>query len=85
MNSEVGSTVRQPDAPAEEAFFDLAGDVVRAIAPRTEASQAALLSQTLASFGNVTLLARARGESRRVCNSSMTRPRSARAKAGGGE
>ena len=46
MNDE--STVRQfPDPPAEEAYHGLAGDVVRTIAPHTEASPVALLIQTL--------------------------------------
>jgi hypothetical protein len=54
LNSEVSSTTRQwPDPPAEEAFYGLAGDVVRTIGPHTEASRVALLIQTLASFGNV--------------------------------
>jgi hypothetical protein len=32
-----------PDPPAEEAYYGLAGDVVRAIGPHTEASPVALL------------------------------------------
>jgi hypothetical protein len=36
-----------------EALYGLAGDVVRAIEPLTEADPAALLAQTLAAFGNV--------------------------------
>ena len=47
-------TARQwPDPPAEEAFYGLAGEVVRTIGPHTEASPVALLIQTLLCFGNV--------------------------------
>jgi hypothetical protein len=54
LSSEINSTVRQwPDPPADEAYYGLAGDVVRTIGPQTEASQVALLIQTLVSFGNV--------------------------------
>jgi len=54
MSGEPNSTVRQwPDPPAEEAYYGLAGDVVRAIGPHTEASEVALLIQTLVCFGNV--------------------------------
>ena len=42
-----------PDPPAEEAFYGLAGDVVRTIGPHTEASPVALLIQTHVCFGNV--------------------------------
>jgi hypothetical protein len=41
-----------PDPPAKEAFHGLAGDVVRAIEPHSEADPVALLLQTLAAFGN---------------------------------
>jgi hypothetical protein len=42
-----------PDPPAEEAYYGLAGDVVRTIEPHTEASPVALLIQTLQCFGNI--------------------------------
>jgi hypothetical protein len=42
-----------PDPPGDEAFYGLAGDVVRVIGPASEASAAALLVQTLIAFGNV--------------------------------
>lgn len=42
-----------PVKPADEAFHGLAGDIVRAIEPHTEADPAALLSQFLVAFGNV--------------------------------
>ncbi len=42
-----------PDPPAEEAYYGLAGEVVRTIEPHTEASPVALLIQTLLCFGNV--------------------------------
>jgi hypothetical protein len=42
-----------PDPPAEEAFHGLAGRVVRAIEPASEADPAALLVQLLVAFGNV--------------------------------
>ena len=38
---------------ADEAFHGLAGDVVKAIAPYTEAADVALLVNTLAAFGNI--------------------------------
>jgi len=38
---------------AEEAFYGLAGDVVRELEPHTEADTAALLIQLLAGFGNL--------------------------------
>jgi hypothetical protein len=41
-----------PDPLGEAAFCGLAGDVVRAFAPHTEADQVALLLQVLAAFGN---------------------------------
>jgi hypothetical protein len=37
----------------DEAFLGLAGDIVRTIEPHTESDQVALLTQTLAGFGNV--------------------------------
>src|ERR1035441_10571465 len=42
-----------PDPPAEEAYYGLAGEVVRTIEPHTEASPVALLIQILLCFGNV--------------------------------
>ncbi len=42
-----------PTPPAAEAFYGLAGDIVRAIQPRSEADPIALLAQTLAAYGNV--------------------------------
>jgi hypothetical protein len=41
-----------PEPPGEEAFHGLAGRIVAAIAPASEADRAALLIQTLVSFGN---------------------------------
>jgi hypothetical protein len=41
-----------PDPPAAEAFHGLAGQIVRAIEPASEADPAALLVQTLVAFGN---------------------------------
>jgi hypothetical protein len=45
--------VQWPDPPASQAYYGLAGDVVRAIEPQTEASAVALLIQALVCFGNV--------------------------------
>ena len=42
-----------PEQLKPEALYGLAGDIVKAIAPRTEADPAALLLQTLVNFGNV--------------------------------
>ncbi len=42
-----------PDPIAAEAFYGLAGDIVRAIAPETEADPAALLFQFLVLCGNI--------------------------------
>jgi hypothetical protein len=42
-----------PAPPAEEAFYGLAGRIVRAIEPSTEADSAALLIQTLIAFGSM--------------------------------
>lgn len=42
-----------PDPPADEAFQGLAGDIVRAIEPHSEADPVALLVQTLVACGNV--------------------------------
>ena len=41
-----------PDSPAAEAYAGLAGDVVRTIAPHSEADEVALLVQFLVAFGN---------------------------------
>jgi hypothetical protein len=43
-----------PEPLAPEAFYGLAGEIVRAIEPHSEADPAALLIQLLAAFGNVT-------------------------------
>lgn len=48
--------VRQPPWPdplAEEAYHGLAGDIVKAIEPHTEADPVALLAQFLVAFGNI--------------------------------
>jgi len=42
-----------PDPPAPEAFYGLAGDLVRTLGPHTEADPAALLSSFFVAFGNV--------------------------------
>jgi hypothetical protein len=42
-----------PEPLAEEAFYGLAGDIVRTIAPETEGDPAALLIQLLVGFGNL--------------------------------
>lgn len=42
-----------PEPLNEAALYGLAGEIVRAIEPHTEADPAALLSQTLCAFGNV--------------------------------
>lgn len=46
-------TIPWPDPPDEAAFYGLAGDLVRAIEPHTEADPVALLGQFLAAFGNM--------------------------------
>jgi hypothetical protein len=57
LSSQPGAAVddgtRWPDPPSEEARRGLAGDVIRAIEPHTEADPAALLLQFLVCFGNV--------------------------------
>jgi hypothetical protein len=54
MNDEfVVGAPQWPDPPAKEAYYGLAGDVVRTIGPHTEASPVALLIQTHVCFGNV--------------------------------
>jgi hypothetical protein len=42
-----------PEAPSDVVYWGLAGDIVRRIAPHTEADPVALLIQILAVFGNV--------------------------------
>jgi len=42
-----------PEPLAEEAFYGLAGEIVRTIEPHTEADPAALLMQLLVAFGNI--------------------------------
>jgi len=42
-----------PEPPAEEAFYGLPGEIVRAIEPHSEADPVALLAQLLTMFGNV--------------------------------
>jgi hypothetical protein len=55
LNAQLSTTPAQPkwpDSLAPEAFMGLAGDIVRAIAPHTEADPAALLVNFLVAFGN---------------------------------
>jgi len=47
------TTAQWPDPPAQEAFYGLAGDIVRVIEPHSEADPTAILDQTLIGFGNV--------------------------------
>lgn len=42
-----------PEPLPDEAYYGLAGDIVRAIGPHTEADPAGILAQTLAAFGNI--------------------------------
>jgi hypothetical protein len=42
-----------PDPPDPQAYYGLAGDIVRTIEPHTESSSVALLIQTLVCFGNL--------------------------------
>ncbi len=44
---------RWPDPPADEAFYGLAGKIVRTIEPHTESDPVAILLQMLVAFGNV--------------------------------
>ncbi len=48
-----GDSPEWPKPPAEEAFYGLAGELVRRIEPHSEADPAALLVQMLVAFGNV--------------------------------
>ena len=50
---QVAADSRWPDPIDEAAFHGLAGDIVRAIEPHTEADPVALLTQFLAAFGSV--------------------------------
>src|SRR5262249_14613484 len=52
-SGEERTPVQWPDALNEIAYHGLAGDLVRAIDPHTEADPAALLVQFLVSFGNL--------------------------------
>jgi hypothetical protein len=52
LNSHLPAQPKWPDALAPEAFYGLAGDIVRAIAPHTEPDPAALLVNLLVAFGN---------------------------------
>ena len=52
FNSYPNDITRWPDPSASEAFYGLAGDVVKAIAPHTEADPVALLGTFLGYFGN---------------------------------
>src|SRR5262249_19963651 len=49
----VETTTGWPKPLAEEAYYGLAGDIVRAIEPYTESDPAALLLQLLTGFGNI--------------------------------
>jgi len=51
-NEEEIETKSWPDPMSEEAYYGLAGDIVRAIEPHTEADPAALLIQLLVGVGN---------------------------------
>lgn len=50
---EVPESSRWPDPLAKEAYHGLAGDIVKAIEPHTEADPVALIAQFLVAFGNV--------------------------------
>jgi hypothetical protein len=51
--AQPSATLRWPEALEEEAFYGIAGHVVRTIEPHSEADPAALLVQFLVAFGNV--------------------------------
>src|SRR2546427_5446672 len=51
--SESQAHRRWPDPLAPEAYHGLAGDIVRAIEPHTEADPAGLLLQLLTAFGSI--------------------------------
>ena len=48
-----GEFVSWPEPPAEDAYYGLAGDIVRAIEPHTESDPVAILIQLLVAFGNM--------------------------------
>jgi Protein of unknown function (DUF3987) len=50
--NSLSSRPRPPSPPDADAFYGLAGDIVAAIDPHTEADRVAILVQTLVSFGN---------------------------------
>jgi hypothetical protein len=50
--SEIPAHRRWPDRLADEAFYGLAGDIVKAIEPHTESDPVALLLQILTGFGS---------------------------------
>lgn len=51
--SLIQTGIAWPDPPGPEAYYGLAGDVVRAIEPHSEADPVAVLIHTLVFFGNV--------------------------------
>ncbi len=51
-NSKLG-IVAWPEAPRAEAYYGVAGEIVRALDPHTESDPIALLGQILVAFGNV--------------------------------
>ena len=53
MGTDVARQPSWPDPLAPEAFYSLAGDIVRAVEPHSEADPVALLIQALAIFGNM--------------------------------
>jgi hypothetical protein len=53
MSDPDGTVSGWPDPLGEAAYYGLAGDIVRVIAPHTEAAREALLLQFLVAFGNV--------------------------------
>ncbi len=53
LNSHQHSEKKWPAPPKEEAYYGLAGDIVRLIAPHSEADPVALLVQTLGMFGSI--------------------------------
>jgi hypothetical protein len=52
-DAEASPEIPYPDPPDEAAYYGLAGDYVRLLAPHTEADLTAVLAQFLALFGNV--------------------------------
>jgi len=53
LNSQPRSETNWPAPPRNEAYYGLAGDIVRAIEPHSEADPVALLIQSLIMFGNI--------------------------------